>query len=424
MGSVILLVCLLGAGLFSGWVGLRGGRKTGEDFRRARSPYLLGSAACLGLMALLAVYRCVVVVPPGNVGVAVVFGKVVNEPLGNGIHFLPPWYNLEILNARTQSYTMSHVHDEGSKAGDDSIAVLTSNGMEMKLDVTVTYRLLPAAAPWVYRNLGEEYEDRLIRPGIGTAIREAVSKFSDEEVYGVRREQLADGMLARLTSSLQRTIRGDYADAPEKVFSVSNVLVRNIALPPTVVEGINRKLVMKQESERMEFQIERDRKEAERKVVEAKGIQDSQAIIAKGITPDYLTWKSIEATEMLAAAPTPRSSSSATPATACRSCSISPSRRRPGRSPPRKRKGGAAERPPGRTIRGDRRIPASQVARTPPRASGRRYSSRSSSCSSSSSSTSQPRRRAAVSTSVRDSDSEASWTSKLIASTVAPLSTT
>jgi regulator of protease activity HflC (stomatin/prohibitin superfamily) len=198
---------------------------------------------------------------------------------------------------------MSHVHTEGAKEGDDSITVLSSNGMEMKLDVTVTYRLMADAAPWVYRNLGDDYEDRLIRPGIGTAIREAVSKFTDEEVYGAKREVLADSMQSRLDKSLQKTIQGDYPDSPARVFSVSNVLVRNIELPPTVTEGINRKLVMKQESERMEFQIERDRKEAERKVIEAKGIQDSQAIIAKGITPDYLTWKSIEATEMLARSP-------------------------------------------------------------------------------------------------------------------------
>ncbi len=207
------------------------------------------------------------------------------------------------MNVRTRSYTMSHVRDEGAKSGDDAITVLSANGMEMKLDVTVTYRLIAEAAPWVYRNLGDDFEDRLIRPGIGTAIREAVSRFSDDEVYGAKREQLADAMLARLDTSLRKTIRGDYLDSPSQVFSVSNVLVRTIQLPPAVTEGINRKLVMKQESERMEFQIDRDRKEAERKVIEAKGIQDSQAIIARGITPDYLTWKGIEATEMLARSP-------------------------------------------------------------------------------------------------------------------------
>ena len=303
MGSVVLLAILILVGAATAWASFRSRGKRGVDEARARTALLAASATSLGLAAALGLFRCVVVIPPGSVGVAVVFGRVVDRPLADGLHLLPPWYNLEILSARTQSYTMSHVHTEGAKAGDDSIAVLSSNGMEMKLDVTVTYRLRPDSAPWVYRNLGETYEDRLIRPGIGTAIREAVSKFSDEEVYGTKREVLADSMQTRLDKSLQKTIRGDYPDAPEKVFSVSNVLVRNIELPPAVTEGINRKLVMKQESERMEFQIERDRKEAERKVIEAKGIQDSQAIIAKGITPDYLTWKSIEATEMLARSP-------------------------------------------------------------------------------------------------------------------------
>ena len=264
---------------------------------------ILSSIGALALAAIAGTFQCVVVIPSGSVGVPVFFGKVIDEPMANGLHIVPPWINLDILSVRTQSYTMSHVHNEGAKIGDDSINVLTSNGMEMKLDVTVTYRLMPEAAPWVYRNLGEAYEDRLIRPGIGTAIREAVSKFSDEEVYGVKREMLAQTMQTKLDTAIQKTISGDYSDVPAKVFSVSNVLVRSIELPPAVTEGINRKLVMKQESERMEFQIERDKKEAERKVIEAKGIQDSQEIIAKGITPDYLTWKSIEATEMLARSP-------------------------------------------------------------------------------------------------------------------------
>ncbi len=303
MGSMILLAILVATSLATAWAAARLRHRNDFEGRRTRSMLWSVAAACLTAGVAFGAYRCIVVIPPGSVGVPVVFGRVVNTPLREGLHFLAPWYNLEVMSARTQSYTMSHTHNEGAKEGDDSISVLSSNGMEMKLDVTVTYRLIPESAPWVYRNLGEDYEDKLIRPGIGTAIREAVSKFSDEEVYGAKRELLAESMQGRLDASLQKTIQGDYSDAPKKVFSVSNVLVRNIVLPITVTEGINRKLVMKQESERMEFQIERDRKEAERKVIEAKGIQDSQAIIAKGITPDYLTWKSIEATEMLARSP-------------------------------------------------------------------------------------------------------------------------
>jgi regulator of protease activity HflC (stomatin/prohibitin superfamily) len=303
MGSIVLLVFLLVIGLLAGGAAVMMGGKLDYQARRVRNSLTWASVGTLGLAAMAAAFACVIVIPPGSVGVPVFFGKVIDKPMSDGLHFVPPWISPQILNVRTQSYTMSHVHNEGEKSGDDSINVLSSNGMEMKLDVTVTYRLMPEAAPWVYRNLGENYVDRLIRPGIGTAIREAVSKFSDEEVYGEKREMLATTMQSKLDTSIQKTIRGDYTDAPEKVFNVSNVLVRNITLPTAVTEGINRKLVMKQESERMEFQIERDRKEAERKVIEAKGIQDSQEIIAKGITPDYLTWKSIEATEMLARSP-------------------------------------------------------------------------------------------------------------------------
>ncbi len=303
MGLILTLILLLGVGFFTGLIAAWMRGKLDYETRKVRLALALTSVGTLGIGALIAVFQCVVVIPPGSTGVPVFFGKVINQPMSEGLHLVPPWINLEVLNVRTQSYTMSHVHNEGAKIGDDSISVLSSNGMEMKLDVTVTYRLMPDAAPWVYRNLGNDYEDRLIRPGIGTAIREAVSKFTDEEVYGEKREKLAETMQSKLDTAIQKTIMGDYSDAPKRVFSVSNVLVRNIELPPAVTEGINRKLVMKQESERMEFQIERDTKEAERKVVEAKGIQDSQEIISKGITPDYLTWKAIEATEMLARSP-------------------------------------------------------------------------------------------------------------------------
>jgi regulator of protease activity HflC (stomatin/prohibitin superfamily) len=303
MGSILGLGFLLLIGGLTGAVAFKMRGKLDRESASGRNTLAWTSLGTLGLAAIVAVYNCVIVIPPGSIGVPIFFGKVINQPMAEGLHLVPPWINLQILNVRTQSYTMSHVHDEGEKVGDDSINVLSSNGMEMKLDVTVTYRLMPDAAPWVYRNLGENYVERLIRPGISTAIREAVSKFSDEEVYGAKREMLAQTMQSKLDASIQKTIQGDYTDTPAKVFSISNVLVRNINLPPTVTEGINRKLVMKQESERMEFQIERDRKEAERKVIEAKGIQDSQEIIAKGITPDYLTWKAIEATEMLARSP-------------------------------------------------------------------------------------------------------------------------
>lgn len=303
MGSVILMVVLAGTSLACAFAAIRIRRGYDPDARRARTTLLTTAGATLAATLALGAYRCVVVIPPGSVGVPILFGRVADVPLRDGLHFLAPWYDLQVMSARTQSYTMSHTHDEGAKKGDDSITVLTSNGMEMQVDVTVTYRLIPESAPWVLRNLGDSYEDQLIRPGIRTAIRDAVSKFSDEEVFGAKREQLALSMQGRLDTSLQKTIQGDYTDAPKRVFSVSNVLVRNIILPVTVTEGINRKLVMRQESERMEFQIERDTKEAQRKVVEAKGIQDSQAIIAKGITPDYLIWKGIEATEMLARSP-------------------------------------------------------------------------------------------------------------------------
>ena len=145
MGTLLILVVLVGLGGAAGVAAWRAGRSRSFEMRRTRPILMVAAAGCFGLAVVLGLFRFIIVIPPGSVGVAVVFGKVVEKPLPDGLHFVPPWYSVEVMNARTRSYTMSHVHDEGAKSGDDAITVLSANGMEMKLDVTVTYRLIPEA---------------------------------------------------------------------------------------------------------------------------------------------------------------------------------------------------------------------------------------------------------------------------------------
>ncbi|MGI8782504.1 MAG: SPFH domain-containing protein [Acidobacteriota bacterium] len=131
----------------------------------ARVPAL----ALLGVALLIALPAFITTVPTGRVGVPVLFGKVRGDFLGEGIHLVNPLVTVRNLSVRTETYTMSAVIQEGAVKGDDSIRALSQDGLEMPLDVTVAYRLIPQDAPWVYRNLGSQYVDSIIRPAARTA---------------------------------------------------------------------------------------------------------------------------------------------------------------------------------------------------------------------------------------------------------------
>src|SRR5690348_12863055 len=90
---------------------------------------------------------CFVQIEAGQVGVQKLFGKVQPYVLESGLHFINPLYNVERMDVKTQNYTMSGVHDEGQRAGDDAIRVLTADGLEVTIDLTVLYRLVPSEAP-------------------------------------------------------------------------------------------------------------------------------------------------------------------------------------------------------------------------------------------------------------------------------------
>ena len=108
----------------------------------------------------------------GEVGVQSVFGKVVPETLSSGLNFVNPIANVYIFDAKTQNYTMSAVHDEGDKSGDDAIRVLTADGLEVVVDLTVLFRILPSDAPKILKEIGEDYKNKVVRPITRTMFRD------------------------------------------------------------------------------------------------------------------------------------------------------------------------------------------------------------------------------------------------------------
>jgi len=260
----------------------------------------MASSAAFVLAAVLVGLASVVIIPAGHVGVQVLFGRVKPIALTEGIQLINPFVDVVEMSVRTETYTMSATANEGQMRGDDSIQALSSDGLLMPLDITIAFRLVGGDAPRVYRDIGADYIDKIIRPASRTAVREAIAGFTAQEAYSVKREELPqkmhDLLTQRMTSLLSQ--RTDFAGATG--FVVDQVMLRKIQLPDKVRNAIEAKLEAAQQAEQMQFVLDKERQEAERKRIEAKGVSDFQTIVSQSINANLLQWKGIEATEILA----------------------------------------------------------------------------------------------------------------------------
>ena len=266
------------------------------------NPVMAKQFLVIGLLvfgSVLVLFTAITTVGSGRVGIQVVFGKVNTDGyLGEGLHLKSPFAEITEMSIRTQTYTMSAVSEEGRKKGDDALEVISSDGLTLKIEVSVPYKLIPAAAATVYQKFGEEYEESVVRPSIRSAIREAFSHYTAQEAYGVKREEAKHLALVKLVASIEELVTK--AGYKGMAIDAEQVLIRDIKLPESVQKSIQQKITAQQDAERMEFVIQKEMKEADRKRVEAAGIRDFQEIVTKGITQDLLAWKGIEATEKLA----------------------------------------------------------------------------------------------------------------------------
>ena len=237
---------------------------------------------------ILMVSAGVKVIPAGYVGVTTLFGHVDMRPLYSGMQIINPLKNIVLMDARTQSYTMSSVTNEGQIQGNDTISVLTSDGLKVDLDVTVWYKLDPLKAPIIYKNLGLQYNEKIVRPAIRTAIRNAAVKYRATDIYSTKREVLTEDVYTYVNQLLK----------PNGIIC-EKVMIRNITLPQEVQNAINAKIAAQQDAEKMVYVLQKEEKEAERKTIEASGIAAYQRIISSNLTKEYLQWKYIESLNSL-----------------------------------------------------------------------------------------------------------------------------
>lgn len=255
--------------------------RTDQHLKRLSNPTRIAG----GILIIAGILTsCIVQVGAGEIGVKKLFGQVQNDVLFSGLHFINPLLEVEKMDVRTINYTMSAVHDEGSKLGDDAIRVLTSDGLEVTIDLTVLYKVLPSEAPKLIRETGLDYTDKIVRPLTRTKIRDNAVYYEAVALYSTRRDEFQH----RIFNSIE-------TDFKKRGLVLEQLLIRNITLPASVRASIEQKISAEQDAQKMQFVLQKERQEAERKRVEAQGIADYQRIISEGLTDKQLQYESIKA---------------------------------------------------------------------------------------------------------------------------------
>lgn len=246
----------------------------------------------LGFIVLGFLTSCIKQIDAGQIGVKSMFGKVQEDVLTSGLSLVNPLVDVSKIDIKTQNYTMSGVHDEGDKAGDDAIRVLTADGLEVVIDLTVLYRVLSTEAPKIVKETGLDFKDKIVRPITRTKIRDNAVYYTAVDLYSNKRDEFQTRIFKTIEDNFK--IRG---------LVLEQLLVRNITLPASVKGSIEEKIKAEQDAQKMEFVLQKEKQEAERKRVEAQGIADYQRIMSSGLTDKQLQYEQIQMMKGLVTSP-------------------------------------------------------------------------------------------------------------------------
>lgn len=262
---------------------------TSPNFKKlGRIGYMIGFA----MIVLGFISSCFVQITAGSVGVQSLFGKIQGKVLTEGLNVVNPILTVIKFDVKTQNYTMSAIHDEGDQAGDDAIRVLSADGLEVVIDLTVLFRVTSDKAPTILRTIGEDYTNVVVRPIVRTKIRDLAANYEAVALYSSKREEFQQ----RLFTAIEK-------EFTKRGFSLEQVLIRNLNLPQSVKAAIESKINAEQESQKMRFVLDKERQEADRKRVEAQGISDYQRILTSTLSDKLLQYEKIKAQKELAGSP-------------------------------------------------------------------------------------------------------------------------
>ena len=216
------------------------------------------------------------IVPAGHVGVVDLWGKVDEQVRSPGINLVNPFVDLVIMDTQTQELK-------------ETMEVPSKEGLTMQVDMSILYRLNPDKASNIYKTIGSDYDEVVVVPQFRTAVREATVFYEAKALYTSSRDEITNKIFSDLDNMLS-----------ERGVILEKVLLKAVSLPATVSAAIEQKLKAEQESEQMKFVLTKESQEAERKVIEAKGIAEAQGIINKTLTQAYLQHEAIKAQMMIA----------------------------------------------------------------------------------------------------------------------------
>jgi regulator of protease activity HflC (stomatin/prohibitin superfamily) len=236
-------------------------------------------------------------VPSGEIGVLWkrFGGGTVLDPRSlkdEGLHFIWPWNELFLYDLRVQSIT-------------ETYNAISSDGVSLTATINIRFRLKRDAIPTLHQVIGPNYT-KLLGPEIASQMREVIAQFTAEQVYSTARQEIQDKIRERTVERLGSKMMEREGEAEESynvamrdTIILYDTLLYGIELPALVVTAINRKTEQYYVAEEYKFRVEREKRESERKKIEAEGIRDFQQIVSQGISDSYLRWRGIEATLQL-----------------------------------------------------------------------------------------------------------------------------
>lgn len=228
------------------------------------------------ILFILLLSKSIVVVPAGHVGVKVLFGNVYEKTLDAGMHIVNPLLKVHDMSVRTQQIS-------------EDANVPSKEGLIVSLDITVLYALNAREASDVYKTIGLDYENVIIVPLLRSVVRGVTAGYEAKALYTAEREALANQMMEQLKPMVEA--RG---------INLEKVMLRSVKLPDILATAIEKKLEAEQQAEQMKFVLQREKQEAERKRIEAKGISDYNKVVAQSLTKEIIQLRGIEATNKLA----------------------------------------------------------------------------------------------------------------------------
>lgn len=233
-----------------------------SEFQMPKLSWIPLVAAALALFGLAIALQCFLVVPAGTR--AVVFNSLSGlrpQPLKEGLHFLLPVIETPILyDVRTQTYTMASQRLEGSIQGDDALRVLSADGQQISLDVSVRFRLDPDQVAHLHQTIGPTFVDKVVRPEVRTVMRNELALHRAIAVFSDERQQIQSNVEDQLSSIFA-----------ENDLILQNVLLRNVRFSDQFQTAIEQKQIAEQEKERERFLVEKAQLEKQRVIVLAEG---------------------------------------------------------------------------------------------------------------------------------------------------------